>query len=81
MSLFQNILSEVSRRLQGIEGNTKEVAHIASGVVGVQIAPDQVRVKHTTVVFLVSPTVRAAIMLKKTTLLEQLKKYGILSVR
>jgi hypothetical protein len=77
MSLFKDILGDITKRLYGQEIVKEEITKEVSLIVGIPIKIDQIQIKEKTAFFSVSPTIKSKIYLKKTELLNMFKKYNI----
>ncbi len=77
MNLFQSVLAELSKKIHGASLYKKDIAETLSTLLSIPITEDQVIVKGTRIHIHVSPTVKTALVLKKKTLFEGLKKYNI----
>lgn len=77
MSLFKDLLGDITKRLYGQELKKEAIAQEITSIIGVSIKPDQIKIKEKTIFFSLSPTIKSKIYLKKTNLIELLKKYDI----
>lgn len=77
MDLFQKTLEQLSKKIQGASVYKKDVSGALSTLLGVSITEDQVVIKDKTIYIKVSPTVKTALFLKKSAVLDVLKKYNI----
>ena len=77
MSLFQDIISSLQKKLAASEQNTQQIALIISDVIGITINPDQVNVRSGVLYLKVPPTVAMSIRLKKDKILSMFNEYGI----
>lgn len=80
MSLFQDILSGITNRLQKEGLNKENVINEINNSVGVLLKPDQISIKNKTLFISASPTIKSIIYIKKNKLLEDLSKYNIKSI-
>lgn len=80
MSLFQNILEQLSKKLQNTQFYKDEIVKDISEIIGINIKPDQIRIKDGNLFLMVSPTIKTVIYLKKTLILETLSKYKIKTI-
>ncbi len=80
MSLFNNILDQITRSLQNKENYKEDVVREINNIIGIKISSDQVKIKDNKIFFSVSPTIKTVIFLKKNQLITVLKKYKIESI-
>lgn len=81
MSLFHNLLSELSKKIQGNEFFKDNIAKDISGVLGIDISPDQIKINKGEIFLNISPTLKTLVNLKKESLIISLKKYNITNIR
>lgn len=77
MDLFQETLQRLSKKILGAAAYKKDVAETLSAILSITILEDQIIIKNNTVFIRVSPTVRTALFLKKSAVLDVLKKHNI----
>ncbi len=77
MSLFNTILEQLTNSLQSRERYKENVITEINTIVGIVISPDQIKIRDNKIFFSVSPTIKTVIFLKKSQLLNALKKYKI----
>ncbi len=80
MSLFHNILQQLSEKLQGSELFKENIAKDISEIIGITINTDQFKIKDGKILFLVSPTIKTVVNLKKSIILNKLYKYKITTI-
>ena len=77
MSLFNEILSEVSKHLKANESNKKDIAEAISVEIGTVVKVDEIKIKDGTLFINVSPTLKSLIYLRRKKILEKLKVFSI----
>lgn len=77
MSLFQDIITSLQKKLAAREENTQQIALMISEVVGINVLPDQISVRNGVLYLKVQPTIAMTIRLKKEKILALFKEYGI----
>lgn len=77
MNLFQKTLEQLSNKILGAANYKKDVADEISKLLGVKILEDQITIKEKTIYIKVSPTIKTALILKKNSILDFLKKHNI----
>lgn len=80
MSLFNNILDQITKSLQNKENYKEDIVKEINNIIGIKISSDQIRIKDNKIFFSVSPTIKTVIFLKKNQLITVLKKYKIESI-
>lgn len=80
MSLFNDLLDKISKKLQGSELYKIEISDKVSSVIGIKINPDQIFIKKGLLSFSVSPTIKSLILIKKNILLKELQSYNIKTI-
>jgi hypothetical protein len=77
MSLFQDIISSLQKKLSAQQQDTQQIALMISEVVGITVLPDQISVRNGVLYLKVQPTIAMSIRLKKELILAMFKEYGI----
>ena len=80
MSLFHNILDQLSKKLKNSESYKDDIAKEISNIIKINITADQITIKTDKIFLSVSPTIKTVISLKKDVILEVLKKYRITAI-
>lgn len=80
MSLFNNILLDLTNRLKGKESTKEEISKIISKEVGINIEVNTLQINNDILFINTSPTIKSAILFKKQKILESLEKYNIYSI-
>jgi hypothetical protein len=73
MSLFNDVLQSLQKKISAAQGNKEEIATIVSKVLGVTVLPDQVTVKNGVLVLAVAPTIKMSLRIKAATILQKLQ--------
>lgn len=77
MDLFQKTLEQLSKKILRDASYKKDVSKALTNLLSVSIVEDQIIIKDKTIYIKVSPTIKTAIILKKSAVLDILKKYNI----
>lgn len=77
MDLFQTTLAALSKKLHGASLYKKDIAETLSQLLTVPISEDALSIKEGKVYIHVSPTIKTALLLKKSAALKELQKYNI----
>lgn len=77
MDLFQKTLDQLSKKILGAAVYKKDVAETISKILSVPISEDQIVLRDKTIYIKVSPTIKTALFLKKSAVLDSLKKHNI----
>ena len=80
MSLFQNILGDISKKLQKSQFSKEVIVITVSKTIGFNISTDDIYIKNQTIYFNVSPTIKSIITLKQNLLLKELESFNIKSI-
>lgn len=80
MSLFNTILEQLTKSLQGKELYKDEIVKGINTIIGINIKPDQIKIKENKIFINVSPTIKTVIYLKKQQILKALEKYKITTI-
>mgnify|MGYP001601376951 CR=1 FL=1 len=80
MSLFQNILGDISKKLQKSQFSKEVIVITVSKTIGFNISTDDIYIKNQTIYFNVSPTIKSIITLKQNLLLKELESFSIKSI-
>ncbi len=80
MNLFQSLLGEITKKLQGTEIHKDSISKELTEIVGFSIHPDQVMIRDKKVFISLSPTLKTKFLLKRSSIETALKKYGIHSI-
>lgn len=80
MSLFHNLLTELSNKIKGKEFYKDSISKEISDALGISIKPDQLVIKNNQVFLNVSPTIKTVIKLKKDVLLKKIGKFNITNI-
>lgn len=81
MSLFHSILARLEAQVIKEASGTEEVATIVSSVLGTTVSPEQIKIKQSVLTLNVPATLKLALKLKQTKLVEALEKYKISKVQ
>lgn len=77
MDLFQTTLAALSKKLHGASLYKKDIATTVSALLHVSISEDAISIKNKKIYIHVSPTIKTALLLKKSAILKELEKYDI----
>ncbi len=80
MNLFNSILEELSKKIEGAEIYKEEVSLVISRLLNININPDQISIKNGVLFLNVSPTIKSALLLKKEVLIKELSKFNIKTI-
>jgi hypothetical protein len=80
MSLFNSLLEEISNRLKKNEFNKEEIINDINKITGLNLDINNIKIKENKLFFIVSPTIKTSIYLKKETLLKTISKYKITTI-
>lgn len=80
MSLFNNILLDISKKLRSKELYKEDISHILSLEIGTTISKDDIQIKNGVLFVNTSPTIKSTILLKKQKLLKALENYKIYTI-
>lgn len=70
MSLFQDLLTQLAKRLGSDAASTSEAAVVISHIVGVTVPPESIIARRGVIYLSVAPTLKMAILAKKGAILE-----------
>ncbi len=79
-NIFIKTLEELSKKIHAVSGRKEDIAQVVKQVTNISITPDMIHIRAGTVRFTVSPTYKAALLLKKNELLEKLKQFNISTI-
>lgn len=80
MTLFSSIIEDLVSKLNKKEKNKEVLASEITKTIGIQISPDQISVKDSTLILNISPTIKSNILLKKELILKTLERFGIKNI-
>ncbi|MEK7228150.1 MAG: hypothetical protein AAB681_02220 [Patescibacteria group bacterium] len=81
MSLFNNILAQVSNKLRDKEQYKENIVKILFSETGLSIKTDEIKTKEGVLYINTSPTLKTAILLKKSKILTKLTLYKITTIQ
>ena len=81
MSLFNNILAQVSNKLIDKEQYKENIVKILFSETGLSIKTDEIKTKEGVLYINTSPTLKTAILLKKSKILTKLTLYKITTIQ